>query len=142
VPSGCGASRTRLRVQGAAAAPAVDFGALLAALEGEVAGLAVRMRETPDSAAMRHRIRTELEQLQLTRFEPLVAARTRLQARYGLAAYAEVFGPLSGAERRINRAWTALVDQHWPEARDSVSHAAGQLEAARSALAQVLARAA
>lgn len=121
---------------------AVDFGALLGTLADEMKAMLATMPEGGDSAANRLRIRQEVEVLQRSRFEPLVAARGRLQARYGLAAYAEIFGPLSGAERRVNRVWTALVDQHYPEARDSLSNALLQIDAAREALAAVTARAA
>jgi hypothetical protein len=124
-------------------APAVDFGALLAELLADVQALAAGMDATaaPQPADL-DRVKVAIEALQLEKFAPLVEARTKLQARYGLAGYAEVFGPFSGGERRVNRAWSALVDLHWPEAHDSLHIAAEQLGQADVAMKGLVAKAA
>ncbi len=116
----------------------VDFGVLLGELHAAAAALATRMDagETAEAAA---EAKLAIEAMQLEQFAPLVEARSKLQARYGLAGFAEVFGPFSGGERRINRAWSALVDDHWPEAHDSVNQAVGSLAEAQEALARVIA---
>lgn len=117
----------------------VDFGVLLGELRVAARGLADEM--TGADGGDRAGAKAAIEAMQHEQFAPLVEARGKLQARYGLAGYAEVFGPFSGAERRINRAWSALVDEHWPEARDSVLQAAEALDEAVAALERVVAQA-
>lgn len=109
--------------------------ALLEAMQREVAELSKDMLEHghPSSEDV-VRFKERIETVQLERLEALVAAKGELQARYGLGAYAEIFGPLSGAERRLNRAWSALVDDHFPEAKASVERAAQELVTAHEAL--------
>jgi len=51
-----------------------------------------------------------------------------------MAGFAEIFGPLSSAERKVNRAWSALVDRHWPETQDSLDGAASDLTEAHRVL--------
>lgn len=110
-------------------APAKDFGKVLDELQAtvrkladEANGIAEPKREDFD------RIKGEIEQVQLEAFEPLIAARTRVQVKHGMAGFAEIFGPLSSAERKVNRAWSAVVDKHWPEAQASLQNAAVDLE--------------
>lgn len=118
---------------------AVDFGELLQTFHGEVQTICAELGDDPGPAHYRPLIE-RIEALQLGRVEPLIATRHRLQARYGMGGYAEIFGPLSAAERRLNRSWTALVDQHWPEACDSLREVAVQLGLTQEALQIVLAR--
>ncbi len=105
-----------------------DFGAVLDELEAGVRRIAEEARalESPKREDY-ERVKAEIEAVQLDGFEPLVAARQRVQVKYGMAGFAEIFGPLSSAERKVNRAWSALVDQHWPETQDSLEAAAGEL---------------
>lgn len=105
---------------------ALDLGKVLGDLAAEMKTLSDGMGETPNAGQM-DEIKARLEALQFEAFEPIVETRGRVQARYGIASYAELYGPFSSAERRANRAWSALVDQHWPEARDSLRIAAEQL---------------
>mgnify|MGYP001163516102 CR=1 FL=1 len=79
-------------------------------------------------------IRHTIERLAISHFQPIVDARYRLQAEIGLAAFAEAFGPFSAGERNVSRAWSALVDEHWPEAVMSLSNAAMSLRAANQKL--------
>ena len=109
----------------------IDFGECLNALLNELEQLADEMGATSSpSADEKLKAKERIEALQRDRFELLVDARGRLQIRHGLAAFAAIFSPLSGAERRLNRTWSALVDNHWPEAVASVN---GSLELLRLA---------
>ena len=47
---------------------------------------------------------------------------------------AEVMGPFAGAERAMNRAWSALTDGYPEEARRSLGRAVAGLDAAVAAL--------
>jgi hypothetical protein len=47
---------------------------------------------------------------------------------------AALFSPLSAAERKLNRAWAALVDRHWVEALASIAAAGADLRTTRDAL--------
>lgn len=63
-----------------------------------------------------------------------VEAREQLRERLGLHAFAEVMGPFSSAERRLNRAWSASVDRNVPEARSCLTEAVPLLEEAHRQL--------
>ncbi len=78
----------------------------------------------------RNRVDETLEKLVL----PMIEAREVLQHRFGLGGAALVLGPLSGAERLLNRAWSALVDGHAPEAERSLAAAIVEVDQARQAL--------
>ncbi len=121
---------------GADGAQAMDFGQLLAELHASVESLSTRM-DGPDAPtrADQDRLKDDIQELQMGPFEQLVSARAKVQARYGMAGFAEIFGPVSSAERYLGRAWSALVDQHWEEARASVERAASDLDQARGVLA-------
>ncbi|HAN32682.1 MAG TPA: hypothetical protein DCQ06_13900 [Myxococcales bacterium] len=112
-------------------AEAVDFGHVMGQLHEELERLAASLAQDVMS---NEEAKLAVENAQMERFAPLIEARGRLQARYGLAGYAEVFGPLSGSERRVNRAWSALVDDHRSEATTSISEALQSLGDAQSAL--------
>ena len=107
-------------------APATDFGALLTALAADLNALSESMGPLPE-AGQAEQVKARIEALQFEAFEPIVEARGRIQARFGIASFAELFSPFSSAERRVNRAWSALVDNHWPEACDSMRIAAVQM---------------
>lgn len=106
-----------------------DLAELLEELRGAVAGLAEEAAgiEEPKAADFT-RLKDEIHEIQLEKFEPIVGSAPRVQARYGMGAFAEVFGPLSSAERYLNRSWAALVDEHWPEAEHSLSRSAKDLQ--------------
>lgn len=89
--------------------------------------------EALDAAGWEH-FKSGVTALIVERIEPLTESGPRMQARYGMAAFAAVFSPLSSGERRLNRAWSAMTDHHAPEALDSLRQAAEQLDAARSEL--------
>jgi hypothetical protein len=79
-------------------------------------------------------VKTTIDSLKLDQIERLIEARFAVQARYGLGSYANIFGPLSGGERLLNRTWAAATDLHWPE---STASAKAAEESLRAALAQV-----
>ena len=120
----------------------VDFGVAMTRLAEEVRALADKAAGLADpSPAERKAVHEEIENLQLTRFGPIVEARYQLQNRIGLGGFANVFGPFSGGERWINRAWSTLADNHWPETTRSLERSAEQLARADAALKDELARA-
>lgn len=85
--------------------------------------------------SQREAIKSAIDTLHLDEIEPVVESRARIQVRYGMAGFAAIFGPLSTGERKLNRAWSALVDQHPPEARTSLLEAAEQFDLANAELA-------
>jgi hypothetical protein len=116
-------------------APAKDFGAVLGELSETLRRLADDAKAVGEPKREDlERIKGEIEKVQLDGFEPLVAARQRVQVKYGMAGFAEIFGPLSASERRVNRSWSAVVDQHWPETLSSLEIAATELEEAKRVL--------
>lgn len=121
-----------------------DFGELLIELSEAVEALAGQMGQMAAievvTVADMERIKVQVEALQVDSFERIVASRNRIQARLGIGGFAEVFGPFSAAERRINRSWSALVDQHWPEAFASVTKAALDLKTCQDTFERVSAK--
>lgn len=120
----------------------VDFGVAVDKLAELVQALAdeAAAMDSP-SEADRQAVQHRIEDLQLTRFGPIVEARYQLQNRIGLAGFANVFGPLSGGERWINRSWSTLADNHWPETQASLVRSAEQLAIAAATLRDELAKA-
>lgn len=114
---------------------AVDVPGFLADAAARTAALAEEFASagTPDAAGWEH-YKRGVTAILVERIEPLTESGPRIQARYGMAAFAAVFSPLSGGERRLNRAWSAMTDHHAPEALDSLRQAAEQLQAASAEL--------
>lgn len=109
----------------------VDFGELLKdvlqrtrTLHSDMAAI-----EAPTQADL-ETLKARLEDIQKGDLARICDAGPRVQQRYGMKGFAEIFSPLSAAERKLNRMWAALVDQHWPEALASVALAQANLEAA------------
>ena len=122
-------------IEGSSDAGPVDFGVLLASVQKEIAGLANDMSvlETPTVDAL-DAFKRRLEDVQKDEMARLCASGPLVQRRYGLHGMAALFSPLSAAERKMNRAWAALVDRHWPESLASVQGAAAELTSAQSEL--------
>jgi len=112
--------------QGGQGPGAEDFLALLQRVEREVEALSERMASTghPDATALAA-CKARLETIQRGDLERLCASGPQVAAQLGVEGMAQIFSPLSGAERRLNRAWSAMVDRHWPEAMTSVKVASG-----------------
>jgi hypothetical protein len=118
----------------------VDFGTLLVEVSEAAAALRDGMAATEaPTEADADRFKAMLEDIQKDALARLCASGPRVQARYGLQGMAALFSPLSGAERRLNRTWAALVDRHWPEALDSVTGAVANLDETREALSELTA---
>ncbi len=113
----------------------VDFGELIGQIRDAVGDLHASMVDigAPTEADF-DRVKVSVEDLQLDQVERVVMARNQLQAVHGLAGFAAVFSPFSGAERNLNRTWSALVDGHWPEATSSVRRAVAGFSEARQEL--------
>jgi hypothetical protein len=114
---------------GNGAAAEHDFEASLSSIGDAVAALSDRLDAGPMDEA-----KTEVERISNELVVPLIDARFALQRRFGLAGYAAVMGPLSGAERLLNRAWSTLVDGHLEEARASLAGATAELDSALETL--------
>jgi len=121
-----GISRDR---DGNGAAAEHDFEASLSSIGDAVAALSGRLDAGTADAA-----KTEVERISNELVAPLIDARFVLQRRFGLAGYAAVLSPLSGAERLLNRAWSTLVDGHLEEARASLAGASVELDSALETL--------
>jgi hypothetical protein len=113
----------------------IDFGHLLGDARDRVSAMATEFDsgDVQDPRAQES-LKLAVEGVLGDCIEPLTTAGPQLQIRYGLEAFAHVFDPLSGAERRLNRTWSALVDHHGPEALDSVKTAAALLDRTVEAL--------
>ena len=113
----------------------IDVRLLLAEVAKEVDILAqtAQNNQSP-TIACADAIRQSIERLAISHFQPIVDERYRLQAEIGLAVFADAFGPFSAGERNVSRAWSALVDEHWPEAVSSLINAAAALKVAHQKL--------
>ena len=80
-----------------------------------VSELNLRKQEL-DAAGLQAEVSVLLEQL----VQPVIDAREELQGRLGTGRYAVVMSPFASGERKLNRAWSAAVDGHAPEARASL----------------------
>ena len=120
----------------------VDFGDLLRqtaeavkALHADASAKPAPTQEDMDA------VKTSIETIQREKIERLVSARGALIARHGMGSFAEIFGPFSGGERYLNRAWSALVDLYWHETTHSLKLAGDHMDEAIAALDKVLAAA-
>ncbi|MGC6492934.1 MAG: hypothetical protein ACON5B_08845 [Myxococcota bacterium] len=85
-------------------------------------------------------VREALDRLRFDVLTPMVDRRGVLLARHGMSDFAEYFGSYSGAERQLNRAWSALTDGHVPTARTALQSSRQSVEMARSAYKRADAR--
>lgn len=107
---------------------AVDFGQLLQELNSDLAVANARVAKVSEPTdGDFDELRYLIKNLQYDKFEPLIESRVRVEARFGVAGFAAIFGPLSAGERQMNRAWSALVDRHWGEASESLSRSSRSL---------------
>ena len=136
--SGAWMSRRGAAVQVASDAEgpeAEDFGVMLERVSGSVRGLHEEMAAcAAPTVTDLEQFKGQLEDIQKGDLARLCAAGPRATARHGVEGMAQLFSPLSGAERKLNRAWAAMVDQHWPEALGSVAGAVAQLNDTKTAL--------
>jgi hypothetical protein len=115
-----------------AGADGADFPGQLALLGEAIEAARTALGDEPLAAT-----RSRIERALLEVVTPMIDARSALQRRFGLGGCALVIGPLSGAERQLNRVWSVLVDEHVEEAARSLDAAAAELAHARRALAEL-----
>ena len=118
---------------------AVDFGQLLDLVVEEARSIQSQMNalKKPNVSDL-DALQIRLERLQKEELTRLLSAGPRLQMKYGITAFASIFSPLAGGERRLNRLWSTLVDRHWPESLASIDAAVVQLEASQAAWSDTL----
>jgi len=108
---------------------AVDFGVKLVTTAATVRTLYGVMSDVKArSVAGLEPFKSQVEAIIQNDIEPLIETKHQVIGRFGMAGFAQLFGPLSGAERYLNRAWVAMVDRHWDEAQNSLDRAAQGLE--------------
>lgn len=73
--------------------------------------------------ALLNEVKGHLERLQHEQLDPLIEYRDVLKATWGTEQFINVFDPVARAERKINRAWCACVDQHALELNISIEAA-------------------
>ena len=113
----------------------MDFGELLDRVSRVVDGLHTEMTSTAQPRVSNiENLKSRLEEIQKDELARLCASGPRAQNRYGIEGMAALFSPLSAAERKLNRAWAALVDRHWVEALASIAAAGADLRTTRDAL--------
>ncbi len=110
-------------------ADGMDFSTGLARLVAAIDGIAEALR-----SGARGEVLAQLEQLQIELIAPMIDSRSVLQQQFGTTGYASVISPLSSAERLLNRAWSALVDDHAEESLASLELARSEASAAATAL--------
>ena len=104
---------------------ATDFGVLLQSIATHIQDLYQTMHSelTQDNDTLNDQWLKDIEQLQKNQMDRIIRVKDRFQIQYGMDAFTAVFGSFSQAERRLNRAWSALVDQHVAEAFNCVENA-------------------
>jgi hypothetical protein len=117
----------------------VDFGVLLSEVAEAIGSLHADMvaQPAPTVDDLEGFFKLRLEEVQKDAMARLCASGPRVTARHGLEGMAALFSPLSAAERKLNRAWAAMVDRHWPEALASVGGASADLRATQAALEEL-----
>lgn len=116
-------------------AEAVDFGLLLSDILAEVQAIYELSRDlSPEDPNGSKALRQRIQALQRGDLERLIDARGKVRAKHGVTAFAELFGPISQGERRLNRAWSALTDSHIEESTRSLQGACAALEEAAELL--------
>lgn len=105
------------------------LGELLSELEGSVERLAGRV-EKLDAETIHH----EVDPLLVGPVYAIANGRESIRGAHGGRVFAAVMDAFARGERKLNRAWSAAVDGHAPEARVSVVAALPALREAREAL--------
>lgn len=79
-------------------------------------------------------IQGKIEALQQGLVTDFVEERRSFLLAFGPIHFSHFFGAFAKGERNINRAWSALVDEHQPEMKHSLELAVSALEEAREQL--------
>lgn len=119
---------------------AEDFASLLHSIDQDITQLHQRMLQDlhTDPTMINPLWIQQIERLQKESMYRLISVRYTFRIKYGVDAFTSVFGSFSQAERRLNRAWSALVDQHIAEALVSVQGSVESMQDARQTLDQLL----
>jgi hypothetical protein len=113
----------------AGALQVAHLGQLLSELEGAVERLTGRV-EKMDAEAIHHAV----DPLLIGPVYEIAEGRESIRGAHGGRVYASVMDAFARGERKLNRAWSAAVDGHAPEARTSLVAALPALREAREAL--------
>ena len=105
------------------------LGGTLSQLEGDVERL-VGKADTLDAAALH----AAIDPLLLGPVYDVAEGRETIRQGHGQRVFTLVMDPFARGERNLNRAWSAAVDGHAPEARASLVAALPSLREAREAL--------
>ncbi len=116
----------------------VDMGDMLTRITSELKVLETNMVQTstPTTGDVDY-VKETIDGVLNGPMAAIIDARDQLVQRYGMAGFAEVFGPFAGGERNLNRAWSSVVDSHWPESTAAIGNAVAGLEGAKAALDQL-----
>ena len=124
----------------------IDLGALLERIEAELKSLwqSAEGLKGGQSAEMGAEIgaemsalRDRIKELQQGDLELLIDARGKVRSKHGITVFAELFGQISQGERRLNRAWSALVDEHAQESAHSLEGALASFQEARRRVSEL-----
>lgn len=100
----------------------------------EIDGLLDALDELPPETHT-DAITSRLDALQDTHLAAFVDARPELIGRYGIAGYARLMDPFAGAERALNRAWSAAADDVLPASLEALAIGKVRLEETQRRLA-------
>ena len=114
---------------------AASSGTSLETLRGRLVDLSQRVSGLSDRAAgmSAEELHTEIDALLQGPAYDFVEGRALLQRAAGMSVFALVMDPFSRGERQLSRAWSASVDQHEEEARESITKAAPLIREASEA---------
>ncbi|MFK7958905.1 MAG: hypothetical protein AB8G96_00130 [Phycisphaerales bacterium] len=107
--------------------------AALAAAD-EVLSDLLRSRGQSNEDARKHQILDQLDIVRQQHFEPFVGARPQLVDRLGMSGFAQVMDAFAGADRMLNRAWSAAADGYAAESEECLDHGLARLRTARERL--------
>jgi len=99
--------------EGAATASSPE--AALKAISEELVALKAELPSMPSDDARLKAVINRLGDLQGDAIPTFIESRPQLIARFGLGKYAEIMDRFAAMERKVNRAWSAAADGHWPE---------------------------
>lgn len=132
-----GAMLMRLETKRAAQADAASHAsrgtlspaAALAAAD-EVLSNLLRTRGQGTEAERRQQIVDQLDVVRQQHFEPFIMARPQLIDRLGMSGFAQLMDAFAGADRKLNRAWSAAADGYAAEAEECLDHGLARLREA------------
>lgn len=113
----------------AGALQVAHLGQLICELEGRLESLVSRSEELDADT-----IHREVDPLLAGPVYAIADGRESIRSAHGARVFAAVMDAFARGERKLNRAWSAAVDGHGPEARASLAAALPALREAREAL--------